>query len=609
MDFFCTLMDHAVLQRTAQNVSDHPFSGKTSLTGELRLTVRQGKNILPDFRRLPVGKAAKGKFRGVIKGIPAGGPYTLEFRIGSKKVLFRNIMVGDLWLLAGQSNMADSGCLPSLAGTSEMVRGFYMDNHWDIARDPLHDVRHAAAPVHGGNPANPVEKRLRGAGPGVPFGIEMYRKTGIPQGLIACAHGGTSLAQWDPELKVQGNNSLYGALCERVRMLGGRVAGILWYQGEDDIVSDEKAVNYAGSTAKLFAALRRDCRNRQLPIVFAQLGTFIALESERPFSRRLLTVRDAQYRMGQHMPHTACVPVIDLEVCDTVHLSTRSVVTLGKRMADAMEYLTCGGIPQIALKSVRCRSDHSVAQIKIEFKNVQGKLRSSGIPGGFSLVDMAGNFVAQAVSTVLQGSSVTVQTRMPYCKFQENYRIAYGGEHHPHANITDEAGRSLPCFVQELPPSRIPSTDMLDCALVSEAVYGDDLLAALKLPENLSDLNFSKAKFSNFYLPCPRESSPNNALPKIYCYKFRMETGEKMKLRLLFGADAPFALYYRQTLIMRHYTANPVQMDEFSLPLTLEAGIHDFVCVFSSNSGNGWGICCRVERTDGKTLPRFTVPE
>ena len=40
---------------------------------------------------------------------------------------------------------------------------------------------------------------------------EMLRRTGVPQGLIACAHGGTSMAQWSPKLKRLGGDSLYGA--------------------------------------------------------------------------------------------------------------------------------------------------------------------------------------------------------------------------------------------------------------------------------------------------------------------------------------------------------------------------------------------------------------
>ena len=61
----------------------------------------------------------------------------------------------------------------------------------------------------------------KGAGPGVSFANEMFRLTGVPQGLICCAHGGTTMAQWDPKLKKDGDNSLYGAMLNRVKRNGG----------------------------------------------------------------------------------------------------------------------------------------------------------------------------------------------------------------------------------------------------------------------------------------------------------------------------------------------------------------------------------------------------
>ena len=62
----------------------------------------------------------------------------------------------------------------------------------------------------------------------------MHRVTGIPQGIIACADGGTSMQQWDPARKSEGGKSLYGATLRRVQKNGGKVAGVIWYQGESD---------------------------------------------------------------------------------------------------------------------------------------------------------------------------------------------------------------------------------------------------------------------------------------------------------------------------------------------------------------------------------------
>ena len=78
-----------------------------------------------------------------------------------------------------------------------------------------------------------------------------------------------------------------------------------------------------------------------------------------------------------------------------------------------------------------------------------------------------------------------------------------------------------------------------------------------------------------------------------------------MPLKMLFGADAPFAVYCDGNEIMRRATSNPVVIDEFKCKLSLTAGIHDFCCVLSSNSGKGYGICCRFARLDKGLPPEF----
>ena len=612
MDLQCTLMNSAVLQRNSDGFSEHNFKGRAAADGKLLLTVRQNKQLLDGFDKLEIGSVCKGKLTGCIKGLPTGGPYDLELKIaGSReKLALKNILVGDLWLLAGQSNMADSGYMPSLTEESDMVHAFYMNNIWDISRDPLHDLTHAVAPVHGGNPNNPYpkEKLKRGTGPGSSFGLEMYKTTGVPQGLIACAHGGTSMDQWDPALKKDGGYSLYGALYQRLQMLGGKVAGLLWYQGCNECGSAEKANAYEQKTRRLFAAVRRDCRNPELPIVLAQLAAVIVPSDEKRDPRDCMTVRRAQYRIAHTIKNCACVPAIDLELDDTVHLSNKSVNTLGKRFAAAMNQLRgAEGIkPEIEPGSIKCVPDPVTqsAKIIIKFKNVHGKLISGGVPCGFSVLNEDNSFHSLAVNARLDGDTVTVMTRIPTVFFSRHYRIAYGAQLQPNANITDEAGRSLPCFIASAPKLNSRLTEMVQHALISEAVFTDDSYAALKLPENYEQLKYAPAPFQQFYMPAPR-SAQYDRERKIYVYKMQIKLAEDMKLKMLFGADAPFALYLDGKEFSRQCTGNPVVIDEFQLPMQLTAGVHDIVCVFSSNGGCGWGICCRFKRLDGKMLPEI----
>ena len=71
---------------------------------------------MPDFPWGDVGDVERGGFAGVVSGVPAGGPYALEVRAMDKAAVLATgacagILVGDLWVLAGQSNMEGVGRL------------------------------------------------------------------------------------------------------------------------------------------------------------------------------------------------------------------------------------------------------------------------------------------------------------------------------------------------------------------------------------------------------------------------------------------------------------------------------------------------------------------
>ena len=116
-----------------------------------------------------------------------------------------------------------------------------MDGKWAQAEEPLHWLVDSPDPVHSGDPKTRAERsaqqhktRTKGAGLGLPFAVAMVESTGVPIGLVASAHGGTSMEQWNPAKKGEGGNSLYGSMLRQVKLAGGKVKGVLWYQGESD---------------------------------------------------------------------------------------------------------------------------------------------------------------------------------------------------------------------------------------------------------------------------------------------------------------------------------------------------------------------------------------
>ena len=196
-----------------------------------------------------------------------------------------------------------------------------MDGKWAQAEEPLHWLVDSPDPVHSGDPKTRAERsaeehktRTKGAGLGLPFAVAMVEQTGVPIGLVACAHGGTSMEQWNPAKKGEGGNSLYGSMLRQVQLAGGKVKGVLWYQGESDAIGGEAWKVYPKVFADFIAAVRSDFGQPELPFYYVQIGRFVTGGDPKGWN----AVQDAQRRLPERVPNTAVVSVIDLEL-DDVH--------------------------------------------------------------------------------------------------------------------------------------------------------------------------------------------------------------------------------------------------------------------------------------------------
>jgi len=259
----------------------------------------------------------------------------------------------DLWLLGGQSNMEGVDLVRNNETPEDpRIVMFDMTNAWVVAKEPVHRLYEAVAPVHRTllmkrhtrNSATPeaaeqgflqvqdaMRKTPRGVGPGVAFAQAVLKETGRPIGLIPCAHGGSSMSAWDPALKDKGDHSLYGALLRRVEMIGGgkKIRGILWYQGESD-VSPQFAPNYEKNMLALIDSLRRDLEQPDLPIIYVQIGRYVRSPE---LAVGYETIREVQRRLIQLRPRLYFTTAIDQPLVDPIHLSAIAQQCLGRRLA------------------------------------------------------------------------------------------------------------------------------------------------------------------------------------------------------------------------------------------------------------------------------------
>jgi sialate O-acetylesterase len=449
------LFDHMVLQRTPENASNAAISGETAANGPVRAKVTLKGRALPGFANKTIGNAARGKFTATLAGLPTGGPYDITLTIGSDSLTVTDVLVGDVWIAAGQSNMQGCGLLTEALKPHPLCRAFYMHDRWDIARDPIHNLGQALDQVHADispRPAGKQPKPVIGTGPAIGFIQEMHRLTNVPQGVIACAHGGTSMAQWDPAKKSLGSKSLYGATLRRFQKNGGSVAGLIWYQGESETAVAENARNYPANMRKLVAAFRRDLHNPNLPVAAVQISRVVG---HNEFAHWNL-VQEHQRRLPEHIKRLTVVPAIDLILDDGIHIGGNDSNRLGKRLARAMLWLLkhpASDPAPIAVKRITARigPNRILADVIVEFANVVGKLSGGLRPSGFALVDDNGlNFV---YDVKLQKNRAILRTD---CSLQTlaGKKLHYGFGYDPLCNITDAADRSLPAFGPVILPGK-----------------------------------------------------------------------------------------------------------------------------------------------------------
>ena len=153
-----------------------------------RITIRFHK-----FQTIAVADA-QGHFRADLPAMKAGGPYTLM--VGD--VVLTNIMVGDVWLFSGQSNVdvPIERVYPQYvdeinAFDVPQVRLFRVQNETN-AHGVQHDIRKTAI---NWLPLN-RENAWRFSALGTFFGKRMYERTGVAQGIIVNSWGGTPIEAW-----------------------------------------------------------------------------------------------------------------------------------------------------------------------------------------------------------------------------------------------------------------------------------------------------------------------------------------------------------------------------------------------------------------------------
>lgn len=452
MGKFAGLADHQVLPRGPEGASVFATGGEGAGAGEVFADISGPEGPVPGWEAKPVGTAGGGEWRAELNGLPAGGPYTVRLTAGQDlTVEAGDVYVGDLWVLAGQSNMEGYGDLADLETPEVGVHSFGMDDRWRLAEEPLHWLHDSVDPVHyepygGGDPAAIAEfhrSRAKGAGLGLAFAKARKASTDVPIGLIPCAQGGTTLPQWSPEKRDEGGGSLYGAMLRRIRAVGGPIAGVLWYQGESDALGKETHL-YRDRFHHFVGELRRDLDRPDLPLHTVQIGRFVMPDGwDVSGEEEWNPMQDLQRRLALEIPFVYAVPAVDLELDDLIHVGAQGLRRLGRRLARSVEK-GLAGTPH--LRSVAFEGEGR-RRLRVSF----GGVEPPGFPVtrrvlGFSIHDLERRerpFIYKARVDPERRNDILLDLIE---ELPEGWRLWYGHGLDPGCTLCDPADMTIPVF-------------------------------------------------------------------------------------------------------------------------------------------------------------------
>ncbi len=331
-------------------------------------TVQPNEWIAVSFRHqtLRAQADAEGRFRVEIGPFEAGGPDPL-FIGGQRRKAVRDVMVGEVWLCAGQSNMdwsvqqSQDAEAEITAATFPQIRLFQTKK--GVAGEPQADTEgswQACAP----------ETVAGFSAVGYSFGRALHQQLGVPIGLIQSAVGGTPAEAWtsrgaleaDPALRplVEKWDAIvrdhpqrlaeWQAAVDQAKAAGAEppaeppgpththrasglynamiaplvpfaLAGAIWYQGESNAA---RAHQYRA----LFPALILDWRRAwdfDLPFLFVQLASYKVAQPQA-----WAELREAQLR-ALTLPHTGMAVTIDIGDPADIHPGNKQEV--GRRLS------------------------------------------------------------------------------------------------------------------------------------------------------------------------------------------------------------------------------------------------------------------------------------
>ena len=209
-------------------------------------TARDGETVTIEFAGQKITTTATaGKWLVRLKALPAGGPFTMTIT-GDNVITLKNILVGEVWLCSGQSNMARTLVPPD----SVQPRSSFWESDAAAANYP--EIRHFR--VGGGALDVPAEQvtgnwevctpeTARGfTAVGYYFARDLLKARQVPVGLITAAVGATGASEWTSRAALDSQPALRTILERHAREIKEYPARLEKYKAEEtQLMADYQA--------------------------------------------------------------------------------------------------------------------------------------------------------------------------------------------------------------------------------------------------------------------------------------------------------------------------------------------------------------------------------
>lgn len=268
-----------------------------------------------------------------------GGPYTISIK-GYNEIVLKNILIGEVWICSGQSNMEMSAAWGIKNGDEELKNALNLN------------IRFFSVPkLTATTPQNNLSGNWTEC---TPETMKYFSAVGyffakhlqddlknMPIGLIGSNWGGTPAEIWIPEEVIREDAVLLEAAKTRKEesygpnqpgrafnamiapLTGFKIAGVIWYQGESNVGSKV----YDKTLSALITSWRKLWKDK-FPFYYVQIAPY--QYGENHFGG--VEIRNAQRKVLNEVPNTGMVLTSDISTIKDIHPKDKKSV--GIRLAD-----------------------------------------------------------------------------------------------------------------------------------------------------------------------------------------------------------------------------------------------------------------------------------